>query len=42
MCQLDNEWQGVLQGIVIRVTEENKDPNLLAFCPFFGVAQKVT
>jgi len=27
---------------VLRVTEENKSPNLLAFCPFFGVAQKVT
>jgi len=31
----------------LRVTEENKSPNLLALdkqalCPFFGVAQKVT
>jgi len=26
----------------IRVTEENKSPNLLTLCPFFGVAQKVT
>ncbi len=29
-------------GQALRVTEENKSPNLLAFCPFFGVAQKVT